>query len=183
MTSIFLKKPPEQFVCPVPVTGSQVSLENMFSVHQKLCPLAPTLLAFLRHTGCPFAERDIKKLRAWKQFNQDVQVIAVTHGDIGVRDAWLAEIGGAGALLAVHDTDRKLYGKWGLGYSSALHFMGARSIAGVIRLWLHGIHNRQASGTRWQHSGMFLIRDAQVTWHHIPVSAEAFQLPDEGLLR
>ena len=51
-----------------------------------------SLLVFVRHTGCPFAERDIKRARAWAAENPEVQVIVVTHGDEGLRDTWVADI-------------------------------------------------------------------------------------------
>ena len=139
-----------------------------------------SLLVFVRHTGCPFAERDIKRARAWAAENPEVQVIVVTHGDEGLRDTWVADIGGAEGLTLYHDPERCLYGQAGLGFSAASHFMGFPSLLGVMRLWREGTRNRSASGTRWQRAGVLPLKDGKLVWRNIPESAEGFRLPQKS---
>lgn len=136
-----------------------------------------SVLVFVRHIGCPFAERDIKRVSGWAAENPEVHVVVVTHGDEALRDVWLEDIGGAEGLTFYHDPDRRLYGQAGLGFSTASHFMGLPSLLGVMHLWREGIRNRSASGTRWQRAGVLLLEDGKLIWRHIPESAEGFRLP------
>jgi len=142
------------------------------------------MVAFLRHVGCPFAELTVKRLRSWAAQHPTVAVFVVNHGDHATTQQWLQQIGGLGRLQLIQDPERQLYAQWGLGYSSFWHFAGLPSVLGVMRLTLQGIRNRDASGTRWQRSGMFLIKDDKVVWQHIPYSAQEFVLPPpETLVR
>jgi hypothetical protein len=109
----------------------------------------------------------------------DLNTGPVRVGDADITDAWLAAIGGLGPLKWVHDPDRQLYGQWGLGFARLAHFGGLPSLLGVVRLWFQGIHNRGATGTRWQRAGVFLVRDGRVAWLHVPASAQAFELPPD----
>lgn len=139
------------------------------------------LVAFIRHVGCPFAERDVRALRCWAVANSKVSVYLVSHGSEVATMQWLRSIGGAGDLEVVIDESRELYGAWGLGYSNVLHFMGRRSLLGVMSLWFSGIHNRSASGTRWQQAGAFLIKNGHVVWRYIPATADEFLLPTNDM--
>ena len=173
---IFLLKPVEQSVNRLPVIGDAVNLPLPELAKDR------SLLVFVRHTGCPFAERDIKESRRWATAHPDVRVVVVTHGDVTVRDRWLELIDGSDGVELYHDTDREFYGQMGLGYSSGWHFMGPKSLSGVVRLWFRGIFNRVASGTRWQRAGVFLLDDGALVWSHIPESAEGFRLPPESVV-
>jgi hypothetical protein len=135
------------------------------------------LVAFLRHVGGPFAERDVKNLVAWAKENPDVRVFVVSHGTRQATNEWLVKIGGAEGLAVIIDKQRELYAEWGLGDSNVLHFLGLRSLLGVVRLWFFGIYNRPASGTRWQRSGIFLVKNGQISWRFIPKTANEFSLP------
>ena len=80
-------------------------------------------------------------------------------------------------MRVVVDDARLVYAAWGLGRSSAGHFMGRRSLAGVARLARQGIRNRHSSGTRWQRAGTFAVdATGTVRWRHLPASAA--DLPD-----
>ena len=136
------------------------------------------LIAFLRHVGCPFAERDVKNLVVCAKENPDVRVFVVSHGARQATNEWLVKIGGAEGLAVIIDKQRELYAEWGLGDSNVLHFLGLRSLLGVVRLWFSGIFNRSASGTRWQRSGIFLIKNGQISWRFIPKTENEFSLPD-----
>ena len=79
-----------------------------------------SLVAFLRHVGCPFAERDVKNLVVWAKENPEIPVFVVSHGSQDATDQWLAKIGGAQGLTIIIDESRSLYREWGLGYSLSL---------------------------------------------------------------
>ena len=109
----------------------------------------------------------------------EVEWVAVSHAPEGDTAAWLEALGGAGNARVVVDDERLVYAAWGLGRSSAGHFMGRRSLAGVARLARQGIRNRHSSGTRWQCAGTFAVDAAgTVRWRHVPASAA--DLPDLG---
>lgn len=177
MGSIWLSKPKEQWV------DSPVEIGD---VARHLPPgsgaAALQLLVFLRHVGCPFAEQAVRECRAWAARHPLVDVCVISHGDVEKTAAWLAAIGGIGRARVHVDEDRILHGQWGIGYAPFLHFGGAQSLWGVMKLWPHGVRNRSASGTRWQRSAMFLIRQGRVRWLHVPSSAGAFALPPEAVL-
>jgi hypothetical protein len=137
------------------------------------------VLAFLRHTGCPFAEATLRSLREAAEQTPDVQWIAVSHAPERATEAWCSRVGGADGVRVVSDPGRATYAAWGLGRTSAAHFLGRRSLTSVARLAARGIRNTHPTGTRWQSAGTFAV-DGQgvVRWRHLP--AHAGDLPALG---
>jgi hypothetical protein len=138
----------------------------------------PMVIAFLRHTGCPFAEATFRRLRALAEGEPDLRIVAVSHAPSAATATWCEAVaGGPGSVELVIDEDRRLYAAWGLGRSSLAHFMGPHSLREVARLARHGIRNRHPEGTRWQTAGTFALdSEANVRWVHIPTHAG--DLPD-----
>ena len=169
---IGLSKPEQQRVFPSLMVGDKAPPLKEFPSNSD-----SQLIAFLRHPGCPFAEHTVKQLVKWKQKNQTVDVFIVSHGDEKEISKWLQNIGGHQGLVSVIDPQRTLYGKWGVGYSHLTHFIGPASLIGVFSLFLKGVRNRSATGTRWQKAGIFLISKGIVTWKHNPRSAQELILP------
>jgi len=189
MTRIFLRKPPQQHLQRQLNPGDALS-ESIHSVvandpplHHVLSGEQPLVLIFVRHSGCPFAERDVKAARRAQAEYPQARYCLVTHGDQALTERWLQQIGGVGEVLWYHDAERRLHGAFGLGYSSAWHFMGWRSLLGVIRLWPQGIRNRIATGTRWQKSGVFVVTHQRLIWCRIASSAEQNLLPDGSVFK
>jgi hypothetical protein len=74
----------------------------------------PAAVAFIRHIGCPFAEKTFRDLRAFSETNggDDYQYLVISHGkDEDTRD-WIQEIGGAGRIKVISDPDFEIYGEW-----------------------------------------------------------------------
>jgi hypothetical protein len=139
-----------------------------------LTPGRPALVAFLRHTGCPFADATMIALR---DVQGDLDRVAVSHAPADATARWCEAIGGCGDVRLLHDPGRDSYAAWGLGRSSLGHFMGRRSLAEVGRLARRGIRNRHPDGTRWQQAGTFAVdADGIVRWRHLP--EHAGDLPD-----
>jgi hypothetical protein len=137
----------------------------------------PTVVAFLRHTGCPFAELTMQMLREAAVRSPDTQWIAISHAPAGATDLWCRAVGGADGVRVASDPSRRTYAAWGLGRTSLGHFLGRRSLGAVASLARRGIHNRHPHGTRWQSAGTFVLDDhAIVRWLHLP--AHAADLPD-----
>jgi hypothetical protein len=134
------------------------------------------VVAFLRHTGCPFAEATMQELRD-RAASGGVEWIAVSHAEARPTQQWCDAVGGRGDVHVLIDPERAFYAAWGLGRSSLGHFMGRRSLTEVKRLAKGGIRNRHPHGTRWQQAGTFAIDAAGlVRWRHLP--AHAGDLPD-----
>jgi hypothetical protein len=137
----------------------------------------PAVVAFLRHTGCPFAEATALALRDAAARHDCLDWIAVSHADAAATERWYDAIGGRGDVHVLIDTERESYAAWGLRRSSLGHFMGRRSLSEVGRLAKRGIRNRHPDGTRWQQAGTFAVdATGTVRWLHLP--AHAGELPD-----
>ena len=110
-------------------------------------------MAFLRHTGCPFAEATARGLARAAAEYPDVQWVAVTHAPQEPTDGWCAAVGLDHGVHVVADPDRSLYATWGVGPTSLRHFAGPSSLRGVASLARQGIRNRHPHGSRWQGAG------------------------------
>ena len=138
----------------------------------------PTVVVFLRHMGCPFAEATFKRLRDIADADPGTRWIAVSHGAQRATQSWCSAVaGGPGEIEVIVDAERRAYGAWGLGRTSLGHFLGARSLREVSRLARRGIRNRHPSGTRWQSAGAFGI-DAAGIVRFVHVPRHAGDLPD-----
>jgi hypothetical protein len=142
----------------------------------------PTVLVFLRHVGCPFAERTARDAVALVERRADApRVVLVSHGSTEATTEWARAVGIGDAVdgervRVLADPKRGTYADWGLGLTDAAHFAGPRALAGVASLLRDGITNRHPSGSRWQRAGAFAVADGRVAWRHHP--ADASDLPD-----
>jgi hypothetical protein len=137
----------------------------------------PAVIAFLRHTGCPFAEATMRELRDAAEARPGIEWIAVSHAPAQATQRWCEAVGGCGDVRVLLDPERVFYAAWGLGRSSLGHFMGRRSLAQVSRLARDGVRNRHPEGTRWQQAGTFAVDATEtVRWRHLP--EHAGELPD-----
>ena len=137
----------------------------------------PAIVAFLRHTGCPFAEATARLLREAAAAEPEVQFVAVSHAPTAATATWCDAVGGMEGVRVLIDDDRVHYATWGLGRTSLGHFMGRESMRAVARLARQGVRNRHPHGTRWQRSGTFAIdAGGTVRWRH--VAKHAGDLPD-----
>jgi hypothetical protein len=86
-----------------------------------LSPQKPTIVAFLRHIGCPFAEKTFRDLRNFaSQHGDQYDYIAITHGSRSDTDNYIKELGGAEMIKVVADPEFKLYDKWVVVFRSRL---------------------------------------------------------------
>jgi hypothetical protein len=137
----------------------------------------PAVVAFLRHTGCPFAEQTLRLMREAAAGAPEVQWVAISHAPGQPTSRWCEAIGGAGAVQLASDPSRSAYAAWGLGRTGLGHFLGRRSLAAVGELARRGVRNRHPTGTRWQSAGAFALdRDGVIRWRLVP--AHAGEVPD-----
>jgi AhpC/TSA antioxidant enzyme len=139
----------------------------------------PSVVIFLRHVGCPFAEATLRAAHERAAADPATRWIAVSHGSRDATRSWCEAVAGGrpGALELVVDCARAVYAAWGLGRTSLGHFLGRRSLGEVIRLSRQGIRNRHPSGTRWQSAGTFGV-DAAGTVRYVHLPRHAGDLPD-----
>jgi hypothetical protein len=142
----------------------------------------PAVVAFLRHVGCPFAEATVRQLAALAAAHPGIDFIAVTHSRDQPSRSWCDAFGGAGSVILVADPDRAHHASWGVGLSDSKHFAGPDSMAALRRLLDDGIHNRWASGNRWQAAATFAVDGTGVVrWHHLPRHAGELPPLDEAV--
>ena len=129
----------------------------------QLQPGRPAVIAFLRHCGCPFAEKTFLELREAAKAHKPVDFVAVSHSSEAATQAWLAALPQAGSeprnLRVVVDESVEVYAAWGLGPSSYAHVLSPGSLYEVWRLGSEeGIWNRPTeSGSRWQTGGFWAV--------------------------
>jgi hypothetical protein len=139
----------------------------------------PAVVAFLRHTGCPFAEASGRALREAAAAEPGVDWVAVSHAPAAATARWRDAIGGLDGVRVLIDRERVHYATWGLGRTSLSHFAGRRSLGEAASLARQGIRNRHPDGTRWQGAGTFAVdAEGTVRWRHLP--AHAGDLPRLG---
>jgi hypothetical protein len=171
---------PHTFVRPRPRdTAAAPELGARVPELPGLRPGRPAVVAFLRHVGCPFAEATVRQMAALAAERPGIDFLAVTHSPEAPSQRWCEAFGGAGGVQLVADPDRAHYAAWGVGLSDRRHFAGPESLGALRRLLDEGIHNRWASGNRWQAAATFAVDPAGVLrWRHFP--AHAGDLPPLG---
>lgn len=143
----------------------------------------PRLIVFLRHVGCPFAEATVRELELWRRRLPALPVSIISQGDDRQLESWLQAIGAArlatgvaGPAGRVH-ADEQAFRAWRIPLTSAAHFLGPRSLVGVLRLARRGLRNRHPAGSRWLSAAAFVTdADGRIAWRHLP--AHAGDLPD-----
>ncbi|KAK0370443.1 hypothetical protein CMEL01_10001 [Colletotrichum melonis] len=142
----------------------------------------PAVIAFLRHCGCPFAEKTFITLREAASKHPEIAFIAVSHSSESHTQKWLSEVGGPGdknPVQVIANEERDVYAKWGLGASSFWHVLSPWALSDVFKLSREeGIANRPTeSGNRWQTSGAWAVDGkGQVTWGGPATTAS--EIPD-----
>ncbi|KUJ21003.1 uncharacterized protein LY89DRAFT_704959 [Mollisia scopiformis] len=144
-----------------------------------------TIVTFLRHCGCPFAEKNFLSLRTLaSQHANAINFVAISHSSQSSTEKWLSAIGGAGDVQVIVDSERAVYAKWGLGVSSAWHVLNPWSMWEVYKLGKgEGIWNRPTeSGSRWQTSGSWGIDgEGVVRWGEVARAADDIADFEEGV--
>ncbi|KAK0630629.1 hypothetical protein B0T17DRAFT_488585 [Bombardia bombarda] len=177
-----LRSPPGKDVAPVPQVGDRAP--SLWPSSEKIGPFPsprPVLVVFLRHCGCPFAEKTLGNLTALSIAHPSLHCIAVSHSSQAATDSWVMSVGGAWDVDVVVDEQRDLYAQWGLGLSTAWHAVlgSASTLYSAYCLGRNeGIWNGATeSGNRWQMGGAYAI-DASgfVRWAH--VGAATSDVPD-----
>lgn len=131
----------------------------------------PAVITFLRHCGCPWAEKTFLNLRQIAGDYRDIDFIAVSHSDQNATDNWLKSLPQAGSepsnLKVIVDDKSEMYAAWGLGPAGWVHVLSPWQLWNVYKVGKEeGIWNRPTeSGSRWQMSGSYAVdKDHVVQW-------------------
>ncbi|KAF1830756.1 hypothetical protein BDW02DRAFT_572708 [Decorospora gaudefroyi] len=155
--------PPAMKTAEQPAVGQKAPSAPKLPAHNG----QPTIISFLRHCGCPFAEKTFLSLRTIAPAHPNIRFVAVSHSDRASTDRWLASLpepskNNQPNLTIVVDAEREAYAAYGLGTTSFWHVLG--SISSVAKLGKEdGINVRPTeSGSRWQAAGNFGIDGEEV---------------------
>jgi len=176
------KTPKALHVAPVPEIGSLAPLSSKLSLPNPNGK--PTMVTFLRHCGCQFAEKTFLQFRNLASIHSDVNFVAISHSSQEATDNWTIAIGGYRDVEIIVDTERELYAQWGLGISSTWHVINPWNLVSWYTLGTkESIWNGPTeSGNRWQTAGSFAV-DTQGVVKWVQVAKSANDIPDfkEGL--
>ncbi|KAI5863182.1 hypothetical protein GGS23DRAFT_596951 [Durotheca rogersii] len=169
---------PPMEISPVPTVGSEAPVH----VNLELPTDRPTIIVFLRHCGCPFAEKTFKNLTALSvQHAGEAHFVAVSHSTPEATERWVVRAGGNWEVNVVVDHERELYARWGLGTSTTWHVMNPLTLYRTLRLvtddniWGDGA--TAENGSRWQTAGAFAVDPAGIVrWARVAASAD--DIPD-----
>ncbi|RMY30027.1 hypothetical protein D0864_16964, partial [Hortaea werneckii] len=168
LSSWFAPKPPavdknnnknekdEDDIPPVPQIGDKPPSVPKLPFPQNPDGPKPTILAFLRHCGCPFAEKTFLNLRETAREHRgsggggsgdSIDFIAISHSSATATETWLQSLPQAGSeprnLRVVVDEDLEIYRAWGLGVAGYAHVLSPSALGEVWRLGSEeGIWNR-----------------------------------------
>ncbi|CAC9887865.1 unnamed protein product, partial [Aureobasidium pullulans] len=158
-------------VAALPEVGEQAPAK-VGSVDLKSGGGRPTLLAFVRHCGCPFAEKEVQLLGAESRKNEKLHVVIVQHSD----EATTQQCGkkafpDSKRYTLIADPERKAYAAWGVGSLG----WGGMVNGGVMEALKSlkesdGIDLRPTGvgSYRWQNSGGFAVDSAgTIRWRKI----------------
>ncbi|KAI1326002.1 hypothetical protein F5Y16DRAFT_400722 [Xylariaceae sp. FL0255] len=165
------KTPSKKDVQPAPEVGQKAPTHANLTLPTD----KPTIIAFLRHCGCPFAEKTFKALTKLSTYHKDINFVAVSHSSSEATERWVVQVGGNWDVTVVIDEERDLYALFGLGTSSTWHVLSPAAMYNALQLGKsENIWNRPTeSGSRWQTAGAFAIdKDGVVRWRHIASRAD-----------
>ncbi|CAG8975494.1 hypothetical protein HYALB_00004813 [Hymenoscyphus albidus] len=136
----------------------------------------PSVVVFLRHAGCPFAEKTFIELRRLANKYPRLSFIGVSHSSKAATDRWVTQMGGAWAVQIMIDESRELYALWGLGISTTYHLLNPWTQMARTKLGnTEGIWGREVdpSGNRWQVGGAWSIDELGVVrWGSVSATAD-----------
>ncbi|KFZ18539.1 hypothetical protein V501_01165 [Pseudogymnoascus sp. VKM F-4519 (FW-2642)] len=175
-------QPPPQAALPVPAVGAKAPSSAQLPIPNPNAK--PTIVTFLRHCGCPFAEKSFRHFRYLANRHPEANFVAVSHCTQEATDEWVVHVGGAWDVQVIVDTERELYALWGVGRSSTWHLLNPWTVyKGVRMVAQEGQLVGGTSGDRWQMAGSFAV-DGEGTVRWVRLAKTADDLPEfkDGLV-
>ncbi|KAG4429271.1 hypothetical protein IFR05_015246 [Cadophora sp. M221] len=170
--------PPPVEVAQTPILGTRAPNSGKFKLPAD--DGRSTIVVFLRHTGCPFAEKNFLELRRIANKYPNLHCVAISHASKAATDKWVTQIGGAWAVKVVIDEEREVYASWGLGVSTTYHLLNPWTQVAIRKLGTNeNIWAREVdpSANRWQVGGCWATDEmGSVRWG--AASRTADEVPD-----
>ncbi|KAH6674876.1 hypothetical protein B0J14DRAFT_479572 [Halenospora varia] len=170
--------PPPIEVAAAPIWGSRAPTST--KLRMPTDDGRPAVVVFMRHAGCPFAEKTFIELRRLANKYTRLRFIAVSHSSKEATDKWITQMGGAWSVSVVIDEEREIYASWGLGVSTTYHLLNPWTQVARNKLGKEeGIWGRDVdpSGNRWQVGGAWAMDElGTVRWGAANKTAD--DLPD-----
>jgi len=152
------------------LTPREAMERAMTSVGRTLADLSrerPTLVVFLRHSGCTFCREALSDLRRRREAieSQGVGIaLATMSDDASARK--IAERYGLGDVPRVSDPDRYLYAAFSLRRGTLLQLFGPRVFLRGVAATLRGHLVGPLDGDGFQMPGAFLVHDGEIIAAH-----------------
>lgn len=122
------------------------------------------LIAFVRHCGCPFAEKEVRQLARVAKENQKIRIVIVAHSADDVVQDWFKRIGAPhfeslDRVVVRADPDYRLYNAFGIGQLGWDKLFTRETLSNVKALAAAGIKNTPTGqgSNRWLNSGGFAV--------------------------
>jgi len=170
--------PPQVEIADSPVWGTRAP--SSAKLRLPAADGRPTVVVFLRHCGCPFAEKTFLELRRLANKHINLHFVAVSHSSKAATERWVSMLGGAWAVDVLVDEERALYASWGLGVGNTWHVLSPWTQWGAYKLGKEeGLWGREVdpSGNRWQVGGSWAT-DSMGTVRWGAPSKSADEIPD-----
>lgn len=137
----------------------------------------PALVAFVRHCGCPFAEKEVRMLGEVAAEHTGIHVVIVQHSPEEQTRAWFERIGGHDMfpddkrVTLVADPGRELYAAWGVGQLGWTNLVNPEVARTLHKQKLEeglDITKSDWYGYRWQNSAGFAVdTEGKITWRKL----------------
>ncbi|CAO1623838.1 unnamed protein product [Parajaminaea phylloscopi] len=141
-------------------------------------PSLGTIVAFVRHCGCPFAEKEVRLLGEVRKKYDDsqVQIVIVQHSSKEETLKWWNNIGEPikDATILI-DPEREIYSAFGIGVLGWGGLFSMNLLTQLQDLRKEGIVNTKTGGGSWRWStsgGLAIDQRGIVKWSKEAQSAE-----------
>ncbi|RKF62676.1 putative thioredoxin-like protein [Golovinomyces cichoracearum] len=168
--------PPPVEVAAPPVVGTRAPTCLQLNLPLKDGTRRPSIVVFLRHCGCPFAEKTFLDLRTLANKYPNISCVAVSHCSSKATEKWISSLGGAWAVQIIIDEEREVYAHWGLGVSTTYHLlnpwtqMAARRLGNEEGIWAREV---DPSANRWVIGGAWCTNElGSIQWGGASVTAD-----------
>ncbi|KAL9108597.1 MAG: hypothetical protein Q9227_006683 [Pyrenula ochraceoflavens] len=163
--------PPPIPIAPSPLLGKRAPISSE-KLRMPSPDGRPTIILFLRHVGCPFAEQTLLSLHKSSSQHPRIRFLAISHASPPATSAWLSRLNipypptSSGVQILV-DEERILYAQWGLGVSNTWHLMNPRTLQSLYKTGSgkggageegEGMGNRWQVGGCWGVDGRGVVR-------------------------
>lgn len=144
---------------------------------------SPHIIAFVRHCGCPFAEKEVRQLGEISKKYESVRIVIIAHSDENVVQDWFTRIGEphfdtqaleSKRITVKSDPNYTLYNLFGIGQLGWTQLFTKQTFGLLKSLASEGIKNTQTGkgSNRWLNSGGFAIdHGGNVQWAKVAEEA------------